>query len=344
MARQEASAAYLDRKLQAVKRAMRKGVTATVFLKHFQEMLIVVSMAAGLFAAVTLLKIELAELLVMIVVIVNSIKNLAKIQRLYQKAASFEAPYKAVHKFVRDAAEAEEKLHGGIEPKLETSLEVRNLSFSYETKQVLTGLSLEVPARGATVLMGASGGGKTTLIDLLLGFYEPSEGEVLIDGTPLTGVDLKKWRRTIGYVPQELQLFHDSVAMNVTLGDPSIGEEAVRQALEDAGALDFVDALPEGIQSRVGERGSQLSGGQRQRIALARALVTRPRLLILDEVTSALDPVTEREICATLKRLSQDTTILAITHQPQILSIADAAYRIENGAATRIDMNSSVAV
>lgn len=344
MARQEASASYLDKKVLAVRRAMRKGVTATVFLKHFQEMLIVVSMGAGLFAAVTFLKIELAELLVMIVVIVNSIKNLAKMQRQYQKAASLEAPYEAVHKFIKDAVNAEEKLHGGREPALETSVEINNLSFSFGQKQVLKGLSLEVPARGATVLMGASGGGKTTLIDLLLGFYEPEEGEILVDDVPLPRIDLRKWRRVIGYVPQEIQLFHDSVAMNVSLGDPSIDQEAVRQALDDAGALAFVDALPEGIHSKVGERGSQLSGGQRQRIALARALVTQPRLLILDEVTSALDPITEREICATLKRLSQNMTILAITHQPQMLSIANRAYRIENGRAQAIDLSSRVAV
>jgi ATP-binding cassette, subfamily C, bacterial len=182
-----------------------------------------------------------------------------------------------------------------------------------------------------TVITGASGSGKTTLTDLLLGFYEPQGGRVLVDGRPLSDIDLQAWRGMIGYVPQELVLFHDSVLANVTLGDPRLGEAEARAALEAAGAWDFVAALPEGVHSVVGEKGAKLSGGQRQRVALARALAGRPKLLILDEVTSALDPRTERDICRNIDALGRDMTILAITHREAWTEIADRTYRVEDG-------------
>ncbi len=344
MARHEASRSYMEKNLLGLKRAMQKQVSSVVFLKRLQEMMIALALAAGLYVAVKVLNSDLAELLVMVVVIMRVIKNLARIQRQYQLAAGVEAPYRAVQELLEQTRSVQEKLHGGQDPVFERSCQARNLEFSYGDTGVLNGLSLEIPSRGVTVLMGTSGAGKTTFTDVLLGFYEPKAGEILLDGVPLAKVDLRKWREMIGYVPQELQLLHDSILANVTLGDPAIGEEQVREALAKAEALDFVAALPDGIHSVVGERGSQLSGGQRQRIALARALAPNPGLLILDEVTSALDPATEKEICATLKALSQHTAVLAITHQHQFLEIADRAYRLQQGRAEEIEVANRIAV
>jgi ATP-binding cassette subfamily C protein len=137
----------------------------------------------------------------------------------------------------------------------------------------------------------------------------------------------------VGYVPQELVLFHDSILANVALGDPRIGEGEVQHALEVAGAWDFVRKLPQGMRTHAGESGAKLSGGERQRVALARALVSRPRLLILDEVTSALDPNTEWQICRGIRALAGEMAVLAITHRPAFLEIADRVYRIEDGRA-----------
>ena len=198
--------------------------------------------------------------------------------------------------------------------------------------RIFDGLSLEIPARGLTVITGPSGSGKTTLTDLLLGLHKPRGGRILIDGVPLGEIDLQAWRRLIGYVPQDLILFHDTIEANVTLGDPSLGEAEARHALEAAGAWDFVDAQPEGLARMVGEKGAKLSGGQRQRIALARALATGPRLLILDEVTSALDPATERDICAKIAALSDRFAILAITHGEAWADIAQRVYRFDQGS------------
>ena len=137
----------------------------------------------------------------------------------------------------------------------------------------------------------------------------------------------------IGYVPQETLMLHDSVALNVTLGDPArASSEDVIAALRAAGAWEFVAALPEGVDTTVGERGLRLSGGQRQRLALARALVRKPALLILDEATTALDPETEREICSTLRHLRGSLTLIAICHHGHLPEIADHVYRVADGS------------
>jgi ATP-binding cassette subfamily C protein len=142
---------------------------------------------------------------------------------------------------------------------------------------------------------------------------------------------MKAWRASIGYVAQEIGLLHESVFANVTLGDPRFGEADVEEALRLAGAWGFVEPLENGLHTTVGERGSRLSGGQRQRIALARALVRRPRLLILDEITASLDPESEQEICRTLATLRGKTTVLAISHQKALRVMADRVFRFTRG-------------
>ncbi|HKG75561.1 MAG TPA: ATP-binding cassette domain-containing protein, partial [Aestuariivirgaceae bacterium] len=197
-------------------------------------------------------------------------------------------------------------------------------------------VDLIIPKGGITVLQGASGAGKTTIIDLLTGLYRPSSGRILVDGVDLTDISLKEWRRMIGYVPQELTLLHTSVIENITLGDVTIGTERVWQALVLAGAADFVRELPDGLEGDVGEMGAKVSGGQRQRLALARAIVARPKLLILDEVTSALDPETERDICDRINALAGEFTVVAITHRPAWSRIASNLYKVAGGKVIEV--------
>ena len=181
------------------------------------------------------------------------------------------------------------------------------------------------------MLQGPSGSGKTTLIDLLIGLHTAQKGRILIGGKPIETIDIKAWRQSIGYVPQELMLFHDTIHENISLSNPAVSTEAIMAALEQAGARDFIASLPQGLETDVGEMGGRLSGGQRQRIALARALATNPKILILDEVTSALDPETEAEIVNNIASLRGRYTIIAITHRPAWTKIADRLYTISKG-------------
>jgi ATP-binding cassette, subfamily C, bacterial len=155
-----------------------------------------------------------------------------------------------------------------------------------------------------------------------------------VDGEPLDDIELAAWRRTIGYVPQDNLLLHDTVLANITLGEQSVTEADVAWALQGAGAAEFVAGFPEGLNTVVGERGARLSGGQRQRIMIARALAHRPALLVLDEATSALDSGSEAEICDTLAGLKGQLTILAVTHQSALREIGDVVYYVANGTVS----------
>jgi ATP-binding cassette subfamily C protein len=233
-----------------------------------------------------------------------------------------------------------EPTSGTLEPPpLREGIVLESVDFSYGHTPVLTGASLTIPAGKFVALVGRSGAGKTTIADLIVGLHAPQAGRVLVDGIPLEEIDLRGWRQEIGYVPQEMFLFHDTIYRNLTLGDPEIPREAVEDALRAAGAWEFVSGLSHGLETVMGERGSKLSGGQRQRVAIARALVRKPKLLVLDEVTTALDPRTEAAICATLQGLKGEVTILAISHQRAMTEAADVVYRLEGGTAQQSDLS-----
>jgi ATP-binding cassette subfamily C protein len=243
---------------------------------------------------------------------------------------SCESAFWSLQAVIEEANRARETNPGGTSPRLEKSVRLNNVSFGYGESSVLRNASLTVPAGSFTSILGSSGAGKTTIADLIIGLLRPQQGEILIDNVPLEQVDLRQWRRLIGYVPQESFLLHETVLWNVTLGDPEVNEADAEAALRAAGAWEFVAELPQQIHSSVAERGMALSGGQRQRIAIARALARRPKLLVLDEVTSSLDPQTEAAICQTLRGLRGRLTILAISHQPAVVEAADRIYRIQN--------------
>ncbi|MFJ6085501.1 thiol reductant ABC exporter subunit CydD [Streptomyces sp. NPDC092369] len=182
---------------------------------------------------------------------------------------------------------------------------------------------------GETVaLVGPSGAGKTTLLNVLLGFVPATEGRVEVGGTDLADLDPEQWRSRIAWVPQRPQLFAGTIAENVRLARPEADEAAVRRALADAGALKFVDALPAGVDTVLGEDGAGLSAGQRQRLALARAFVADRPVLLLDEPTAALDGATEAEVVAAVRRLAVGRTVLLVVHRPALLGVADRVVRL----------------
>ena len=331
MARQEGFARLFEQKIRSLRKALRQRVLSKEARRALEEVLTIGCVGFLLYATVEIWGREIAEVLVMGVLLLQTLRNVGKVQEFMQQAVVLEAPYRATQELIDEAEQVREPMGGGAEPVFEKGVRLRGVEFSFGRTPVLHGVDLDLPRGEVTVLTGPSGAGKTTLIDLLLGLYEPDAGDVLVDGVPLRELDKSAWRARIGYVPQELVLFHDTIHANVALGDPAVGEREVREALEAAGAWEFVASHADGIEAVVGEKGAKLSGGQRQRIALARALAVRPGLLILDEVTSALDPETEKDLCRRLRALSRDMAVLAVTHRESLLEIADRVVRLEEG-------------
>ncbi|WP_055525141.1 thiol reductant ABC exporter subunit CydD [Streptomyces graminilatus] len=196
----------------------------------------------------------------------------------------------------------------------------------------VTDVSFAVGAGETVALVGPSGAGKSTLLHALLGFVRPMEGRVSVGGADLAGLDLEQWRSRVAWVPQRPHLFAGSIAENVRLARPDADDTAVRRALADAGALEFVDALPEGVRTALGEDGAGLSAGQRQRLALARAFLADRPVLLLDEPTAALDGETEAEVVAAVRRLAVGRTVLLVVHRPALLAVADRVVRLEEAA------------
>ena len=196
---------------------------------------------------------------------------------------------------------------------------------------VLENVGLDVPAGKMTAIAGPSGAGKSTLADLLLGLLEPGRGEVCVDGVPLTGSNARRWRDSVAFVPQDPYLFHDTIRGNLRWAHPEATEAEMWQALRLAAADGFVAALPEGLDTVAGDRGGRLSGGERQRITLARALMKRPALLVIDEATAQLDAENERWILAALQSLRGRTTVVAIAHGPALLEAADGIVLLQSG-------------
>jgi ATP-binding cassette subfamily B protein/subfamily B ATP-binding cassette protein MsbA len=208
---------------------------------------------------------------------------------------------------------------------LKDEIRFSNVSFRYaeESPFVAKSISLSISAGCTVALVGESGGGKTTLADLIVGLYEPTTGEILVDNCPLTELSLTDWRESIGVVDQEAFLLNASVKENIRFARSEATMEEIVEAAQAAHAHKFIEKLEDGYETVLGDRGFKLSGGQRQRVALARALVRKPQILILDEATSALDTESEREIQKALEEMHNTRTILVIAHRLSTVANAD---------------------
>ena len=336
MAREDRVGPLLEDGTRALERATRRQILSREAIAALQEPIMVGMLCLGLFAMMRL-GFNIASMSVMTLAVARTLDSLNRAQRRYQRVAVQESAYQALMQTIVEAERAKESWHGSAPARLDRAIELRSVTFGYGEVPLFEDFSLEIPAGRITALSGPSGAGKTSVVDLVLGLVKPLAGEIVLDGTSLEDVDLADWRAHVGYVPQEMFLLHDTVAMNVGLGDPAISRDQIIQALRDAHAWDFVsEELPDGLDTVVGERGLALSGGQRQRIVIARAMLKRPRLLILDEATAALDPKSEAVIWDAVKELRGKTTVLAISHQPALFEVADRIYALEASSVNEI--------
>jgi subfamily B ATP-binding cassette protein MsbA len=216
---------------------------------------------------------------------------------------------------------------------LHEALTLADVGFRYgpDVPQVLSELSLQIPATGLTAIVGPSGAGKSTLIKLLLRFFDPTEGRILVGGTPLTDLRLDDWRSRIAVVPQKVFLFSATVRENIAYGALEADDEQVIAAASAAGAHEFITRLPEGYDTRLGEEGDKLSGGEAQRICLARALIRKPDLLLLDEATNALDSISEELIQQALEKLRHSCAVVVVAHRLATVERADQILVLDDG-------------
>jgi ATP-binding cassette subfamily C protein len=336
MEREALFMSFFFQKIKVLRRALLIRTLARQGLNNGQQAVQAVAIAIGAYVAAVHMGIPLPELVVLGIIFAQVVNVFARLQNILEVTAEIESAYWRTQEIIDELIEEAEPALGTTVPTLEHGCRFDDVTFAYGDQPVIADASFDILAGQITVLQGASGSGKTTLIDLLTGLHRPTRGRITVDGVPLEELSIRAWRRMIGYVPQELSLLHGTIRENVALGDAAIGDDAIRTALVRAGAEVLISGPAHGLDSDVGEMGTRLSGGQRQRIALARALVLQPKLLILDEVTSALDPETEDQICREVAALRGDFTIVAITHRPAWTAIADRLYKVEGGRVTAV--------
>lgn len=219
-------------------------------------------------------------------------------------------------------------------------IKLENVFFCYPNQEEysINNISITIPIGNSVAFVGPSGAGKTTIVDIILGLLEPKKGRVSVDGKELNEL-LSIWQNKIGYIPQSIYLSDETIRRNVAFGidDKDIDESAVQRAIQDAQLKDFVDSLPEGLDTVVGERGVRLSGGQRQRIGIARALYHNPEIIFLDEATSALDNETEKEIMKAIDGLKGEKTLIIIAHRLSTIENCDIVFTVDKGKLISVD-------
>jgi len=285
------------------------------------------------YLAIEVVGLPATTLLVLIYIFSRLLPKVSTLQTAYQSILQALPAFTSVNELQnRCNANAEELTRTPAKiQKIGGNIQIQNLSFGFGNKPLFEDISLTISANSIVGFTGKSGSGKTTLADIILGLLKPSAGKVLVDGKILNDDLLFAWRKSVGYVTQESFLFNDTIRNNLLWTNQQATESDIREALMQSSADEMIDRFELGLETVVGDRGAKLSGGERQRLALARALVRRPTLLILDEATNALDPYNETKIIDALKKLKGKTTIILITHKAELLEIADKVVKIEKG-------------
>jgi ATP-binding cassette subfamily C protein len=297
----------------------------------------VLTILGAMFYGLQVEQIGAAQLLILIALVARLLPRLMQMQIFHNAlnltAPSYEILFKTHQRFAAHREGASSAATGTIDPQhiLPATVSVRNVTLSYGDHKVLDRVSFEVAPGQIVGVVGPSGGGKTTLIDSVLGLVVPAEGDITVGDVPLRDLDLRAWRRKVGYVSQETFLFHDTIANNIRWTSSNTSMEQVEAAARAAGLQPLLETLPAGYDTIVGDRGAKLSGGQRQRISLARVLIRQPSLLVLDEATSALDSLSEQEIMGVINSLRGKMSIIIVAHRFATVRDADFIFVLDQG-------------
>jgi ABC-type multidrug transport system fused ATPase/permease subunit len=304
----------------------------SAFVQSTTEPFAITLLCSLMYYQAVILEQSIAPIMVLLVLFYRVISSMFAFQHTWQNFVAYASGVDAIMQAERELLLHQEKRMDGEKILFKDSISLENVAFSYGKEKIFTNLNLQIRKNTTVAFVGESGAGKSTLVDLLTGILTPDVGTILVDNVKLSETDIQEWRKTIGYVTQENMLFDDSVLNNVSLWDTnSDSQNKTVNALEQSSALSFVDRMPNGYNSFVGDRGVKLSGGQRQRLAIARELYKQPSLLILDEATSALDSESELNIQRSIDLLRGKTTIIIIAHRLATVKNADHIYVLSNG-------------
>lgn len=337
--REDEAAARLAKSFRFMRGAERAYLRNSSLAKAVLEGLGAICVALLVWIAVRRWHYGPAEIVPLVALFARCLPLLSAFQGMWQDWAHSRPALDEIATLIATAEAAREADDtGGKTLRLDHGIAFSGVTFRFpgRDRPALDNIDLAIPTRGITALVGPSGAGKSTLADLAGGLIVPHAGEVRIDGVALGEDSKRAWRRSVAYVQQEPVLFTGTVRDNLAWAEPSASDGEMRNALSRASAA-FVDALPAGLDTLVGEGGRQLSGGERQRIVLARALLRRPCLLILDEATSALDPDNEAAIAQALDRLRTEMAILVICHRGELRNIADRIVSLESGRIVAVE-------
>lgn len=328
---QRKSSNNLANAFDAHRRVALKSRTLNVAIPILYRPFGVIMIVIALFAA-RWLTVPLSEIAVLLLALQRIAGSIGEMTMHKNSLENFAPSYEQIKTLRRRAKELRQKSGTVQFGGFSRGLLIEGLSFAYPGQEaVLTNINMHIPKGKMAALVGESGTGKSTFIDMIMGFNEPAGGRIMFDGIPLQDFDISSYRRRIGYVPQDSVLFNVSIRDNLLWAHESATDGEIRQACRQANADEFINQLPEGYNTLVGDRGIRLSGGQVQRIALARAILRKPELLILDEATSSLDTYSERLIQQAIENIAKETTIIIIAHRLSTIVNADYVYVLKEG-------------
>ena len=313
---------------------MRKIIVNQSLMRFELQALISTAMVIILYIAVVVLDVPVSVLLVFLFIIMRLMPKFSTFQGQYHTYSAYKPALAMVDRLIRDSDAMAEPIYSGgqLFDGLRHGIELDAVSYHYPQvdKDAVSNLSLTLKVKGFVAIVGRSGCGKSTLLDLIIGLIDPSKGRLLVDGVDLAKLDRHAYRRKIGFVSQDNIFFTGSVRDNLCLDDES-DETHIQDSLKIAQIREFVNNLPEGLDTEVGEAGVKLSGGQRQRLSIARALIRRPSILVLDEATSALDSESEAYFQKAIEAVSHKYTIIIVAHRLSTVRKADCIYVLEEG-------------